>query len=73
MVLPFAAPAGDAVLGPLAASLSADVTPALANSVRDARVVAPTAAKSDSTIDVRALGRDSNVRYLVTGDIHVTG
>ena len=73
MVLPFGAPAGDAVLGPLAASLSADVTPALANSVRDARVVAPTAAKSDSTIDVRALGRDANVRYLVAGDLHVAG
>jgi class 3 adenylate cyclase/TolB-like protein/tetratricopeptide (TPR) repeat protein len=73
MVLPFSAPAGDAVLGPLAASLSAYVTPALANSMRDARVVAPNAGKSDSTIDVRALGRDANVRYLVGGDLHVTG
>ena len=73
MVLPFSSPAGDAVLGPLASSLSANVTPALANSVRDARVVAPTAGKSDSTIDVRALGRDANVRYLIGGEVHVAG
>ncbi|TMH69516.1 MAG: hypothetical protein E6H48_01955 [Betaproteobacteria bacterium] len=75
MVLPFSAAAGDAALGTLADSLTGDVTRALANSVRDARIAAASgaAAEKGKPIDERALGRDANVRYLVAGDVRGSG
>jgi adenylate cyclase len=75
MVLPFSATTGDAALGTLADSLTGDVTRALANSVRDARVAASNIASLEKgkAIDWRTLGRDANVRYLVAGDIRGSG
>jgi adenylate cyclase len=75
MVLPFSATTGDAALGTLADSLTGDVTRALANSMRDARIAAASgaAAEKGKPIDERALGRDANVRYLVAGDVRGTG
>ena len=75
MVLPFAAAAGDAQLGSLAESLGADVTRALANSMRDATVVMPNPAalQKGKPFDERALAKDANVRYLVAGDARVAG
>ena len=75
MVLPFGASAADATLGPLADSLTGDVTRALANSVRDARVAASNIAllEKGKAIDWRTLGRDANVRYVVAGDVRGTG
>src|SRR6266550_277106 len=75
MVLPFSATTGDAALGTLADSLTGDVTRALANSMRDARIAAASgaAAEKGKPIDERALGRDANVRYLVAGDVRGSG
>ena len=75
MVLPFGAAPGDATLGTVADSLSGDVTRALANSLRDARIAASsgTAVEKGKPIDDRALGRDANVRYVVAGDLRGSG
>ena len=75
MVLPFGAPTGDAALGALAETLAGDVARALANSVRDARVVGPgsLAASKGRAIDERTAGRDANVRYLVAGELRAAG
>ena len=75
MVLPFRSPSDDAALGKLAGSLSGDVMRALANSLRDARIVAPPPASLDQgkPIDERALAREGNVRYLVAGDVRGGG
>ncbi len=75
MVLPFTAPAGDVALNTLADALSDDVSHALANSVRDATVVAlsPAAGQKGTAIDVRAIGRNANVRYLVAGELRGAG
>jgi adenylate cyclase len=75
MVLPFRAASGDAAVTAIAEALGADTARALANSVRDARILAPNAAalaKNVST-DERALGRDANVRYLVGGEVRAAG
>jgi class 3 adenylate cyclase/TolB-like protein len=69
LVLPFAGPSGDSVLGPLADSLGGDVTQALANSLRDARIVAANPVEKGKAVDARALARDANVRYFVAGDV----
>ncbi|HEY3179809.1 MAG TPA: adenylate/guanylate cyclase domain-containing protein [Casimicrobiaceae bacterium] len=71
MVLPFGAPPNDATLGTLTNSLSGDVTRALANSLRDARIAAASGAavEKGKPIDERALGREANVRYLLAGDV----
>ncbi len=75
MVLPFGASAADADLRPLADSLTGDVTRALANSMRDARVTASSIASLEKgkAIDERTLGRDANVRYVVAGDVRGAG
>ncbi|HEY2862951.1 MAG TPA: adenylate/guanylate cyclase domain-containing protein [Casimicrobiaceae bacterium] len=75
MVLPFSAPAGDTQLDGLADSLSVDVARALANSVRDANVVAPNpvAVQKGKPVDERILARDANVRYLVAGELRGAG
>src|SRR6202165_1796061 len=74
MVLPVKAPVADAALSTLADALTGDVSRALANSLRDVRVVAPNlAAVQGKAIDERALEREANVRYLVAGEVRVTG
>jgi class 3 adenylate cyclase/TolB-like protein len=74
MVLPVKAPVADTALSTLADALTGDVSRALANSLRDVRVVAPNLAPvQDKAIDERALGRDANVRYLVAGEMRGTG
>jgi adenylate cyclase len=75
IVLPFSAPAADAALTTLADALTGDVSRALANSLRDVRVVAPNlpGVPKDKAIDERALGREANVRYLVAGEMRGTG
>jgi len=74
MVLPVKAPVADAALSTLADALTGDVSRALANSLRDVRVVAPNlAAVQGKAIDERALGREANVRYLVAGEVRGTG
>jgi len=75
MVLPFRASTADPAIAALADSLGGDVTRALANSVRDARITAPNPASVEKgkAIDERALGRDANIRYLVAGDLRDSG
>ena len=75
MVLPFSAPAGDAQLNTLADALSGDVARALANSVRDANIVAPNLAalQKGKPLDERALAREANVRYIVAGELRGAG
>jgi TolB-like protein len=68
MVLPFSAAAGDTALGTLADSLTGDVTRALANSVRDARIAAASGAAAEKGKPI-----DANVRYVVAGDVRGTG
>jgi len=71
MVLPFNAPVGDAQLNTLADALSGDVARALANSVRDANIVAPNLAvlQKGKPLDERALAREANARYIVGGEL----
>ena len=75
MVLPFSAPAGDVQLNTLADALSGDVARALANSVRDANIVAPNLAalQKGKPLDERALAREANVRYIVAGELRGAG
>jgi adenylate cyclase len=75
MVMPFSAPAGDAQLTTLADALGGDVARALANSVRDANIVAPglAAVQKGKPLDERALAGEANVRYLVAGDVRGVG
>jgi len=75
MVLPFSAPASDVALNTLADAMGGDVARALANSVRDVRVVGPNLAnvQKGKAIDERALAREANVRYLVAGEMRGTG
>ena len=75
MVVPLSAPADDAALGALADSLTADITRAHADSMRDVKVVAPSlaAAYKGRSGDPQATARDANVRYLVEGDVVPAG
>ena len=75
IVLPFGAPADDAAMRALADSLTGDVTRALADNVRDARVVAPSiaAAYRDKSVDARQVGREVNVHYLLEGETGTAG
>jgi TolB-like protein len=75
IVLPFGAPADDDAMLALADSLTSDVTRALADNVRDARVVAPSiaAAYRGKSVDARQVGREANVRYLIEGDMRTGG
>jgi adenylate cyclase len=75
LVAHFNAPAGDAPLTALADTLGGDVARALANSVRDAHIVAPgfAATQQGTPFDERALAREANVRYLVAGDVRAAG
>jgi len=75
MVMPFSASAGDAQLSTLADALGGDVARALANSVRDANIVAPSfaATEKERHLDERGLAREANVRYLVAADVRRAG
>ena len=59
MVLPFRAASADAAVATIAESLGADTARALANSVRDAKILAPSAAALAKNVsaDERALGK----------------
>ncbi len=74
-VFPFAAPAGDAALNALAETLTVDVPRALANSLRDAQVVAPAsaAAATGAPTGEPAPVRAGNARYRVDGDLRGVG
>jgi len=75
MVLAFSAPADDAQLIKLADTLSGDVARALANSIRDANIVASSdaAATNEKPVDEHVLGRAANVRYILSGDVNAAG
>jgi len=75
LILPFTAPAGDAVLEPLAETLGAEVTRAIANSWRDMKVVPPgvAAVYKGKSPDARSAGRESGVRYVVEGEVRAAG
>ncbi|MDQ2963563.1 MAG: hypothetical protein M3R31_10475 [Pseudomonadota bacterium] len=71
MIVPFTAAPGDPALAAAAAQLSADVTRALGDSMRNVRVVPPSAAEAyaGKTADAKVVGREANVRFLVEGDV----
>ncbi len=75
MVLPFTAPGADAQINALADALGGDVARALANSIRDASIIAPNAAvvQKGKPLDEGAPAREANVRYLVAGDLRLAG
>ena len=75
LILPFAAPAGDAVLESIADTLGGEVTRAIANSWRDMKVVTPgvAAAYKGKPADARLAGREAGVRYVVEGDVRTAG
>jgi adenylate cyclase len=75
IILPFVATTDDPALPPIAARLTVDFTPALREIMRDMHVTAPNvaAAYSGKTADVRTIGRDANVRYLIEGDVSPAG
>ena len=75
MVLPVRASGGDAAVAATVDALAGDTARALANSVRDAQVLAPSAAalQNATGADERMLGRDANVRYVVGGDVRSLG
>jgi class 3 adenylate cyclase/TolB-like protein len=75
MIVPLTAPSGDSALGSFADTLTADITRALADSMRDVQIVAPSAAAAHKgqSGDQRAIARDANVRYLVEGDVVPAG
>lgn len=75
MVLPFTSPADDPRLNALADTMGGDVARGLANSLRDASIVAPSvmSAAKGKPLDERTLARDANVRYLVAGELRATG
>jgi class 3 adenylate cyclase/TolB-like protein len=75
VVAPFGAPAGDAELSTLADSLATTVARALANSVRDARIVAPGTVQDDGRGPLKevALARRAHVRYVLAADVNAAG
>jgi adenylate cyclase len=74
-VLPFNAVGGKVIDESLAQSLTQDVTAALARSARYALVASygSVSRYKENALDVRAAGRDLNVRYLGEGDIRQDG
>ena len=74
-VLPFTASAADPVQVQLAETVSADLTSSLMRSMPWAAVVSSGVADSykGKAIDVRAVGRELNVRYLVEGAVRTAG
>ncbi len=75
MIVPFTAAPGDPALVATAAQLTADVTRALGDSMRDVRVVPPGAAEryAGKIADAKAVGREANVRFIVEGDVRPSG
>jgi class 3 adenylate cyclase/TolB-like protein len=74
-ILPFVTPAGDATERQLADAFARDLASAFERSFRPARVTSPSLAATyrDKPLDVRTLGRELNVRYLVEGEIRRAG
>ena len=69
LVLPFMTQSDDAPIVALTRALASDVSRMLANSMRDANVVA---APDHRASDARVLARDANVRYMLTADVRPT-
>ena len=71
MILPFSAPGDDPALSAAAKQLTVDITRQLADSMRYVRVVPPAEAAAHAArySEPRALGRESNVRFLVDGEV----
>jgi len=74
-IMPFAASGGAGADDEFSEALTHDVTAALATSARYAWVVSPSVASryKGKTLDVRAIGRELNVRYLVEGEVRPAG
>jgi adenylate cyclase len=74
MVVPIAA-TDDPALANAAARLTADLTRALGDSMRDMQVTTANAAAAivARTTDSLAAGREANVRYLIEGDLRPSG
>jgi class 3 adenylate cyclase/TolB-like protein len=75
LILPFAAPAHDAVLEPLAEALGADVTRAIVNGMRDWKVVPPGIAGvgRQTRPGASTVGQEAGVRYVLEGDVRAAG
>src|SRR5690349_20857711 len=75
MVIPYARASTDVDVATMSEVLTEEVTRRLADTVRNARVVAPTAAAGSKgkAVDYRQAGRDANVRYLMEGDVRLAG
>jgi class 3 adenylate cyclase/TolB-like protein/tetratricopeptide (TPR) repeat protein len=75
LVIPFSVSEDDPALTAAAPRLSRDVTQALADTLRNVRVVSAAEAEAhkDKISDVRTLGRDANVRFLVETDLRRSG
>jgi class 3 adenylate cyclase/tetratricopeptide (TPR) repeat protein/TolB-like protein len=71
VVAPFGAPPGDAEFAALAAGLGPEVARALANSVRDAKIVVPSGGQGDrgKVPDDRETARRAQVRYVIAADV----
>ncbi len=74
-VLPFTAPTANPADGQLADALTADLTSALQRGMPESPVVSHSLAITykGKAIDVRVVGRELNVRYLVEGDVLTAG
>ena len=74
-VLPFTTSDANAADGQLADGLTADLTSALQRGMPETPIVSHSLAVTykGKSIDVRAVGRELNVRYLVEGDVHTSG
>jgi adenylate cyclase len=73
-ILPFAAPAGSPADEQFAAALTRDLTLGLGRT-RTAQVVSQSAVATyeGKAVDVRAIGRELNVRYIVEGEVRRDG
>jgi class 3 adenylate cyclase/TolB-like protein len=72
-VLPVRFASENASLAPLAKGLTADLIAALANAIREGHVVPTTSAyEREKPADLRAVGREMNVRYVADGEISVS-
>ena len=75
MIVPFTAAPGDPALSLAAAELTADVTNALGNSMREVWIASARSAEPfvGKAVDAKAVGREANVRFLVEGDMTPAG
>jgi adenylate cyclase len=75
LVLPFASAPEDPALAVAAARLTTDITSALGDSLRKARVIPAVraAAIAGESSDPQEIGRKANARYLIGGDLRPSG